>query len=169
MQQRAVRLVAVVTAGAVLLTACTRDRTPAGGDACASVLSFTEPALTITAVTGPDGRPVAEAVVVDWSVDRSSVLPDLRRSLADRPRWRPGWATSDTGLSTGLAVNTDGAVTCRVPCGYGSGTGPSVVVLRVPGARGVARAGATYRGQRPGCGGAFDDGTEVEVSLRLNR
>lgn len=142
---------------------------PTGRDVnCATVLSYTEPVLTVTQVQDADGDPVPEVVVTRYRHDGVPSLRELRWSIKSGTSWSPTQraATSESGLHAGLSLGPQGNVTCTVPCAFGSDPGTvELVVVTGDQQRSSRSIEVGYESQLPGCGGAYTDGTDVRLVL----
>ncbi|MDO9458253.1 hypothetical protein [Nocardioides sp.] len=131
-------------------------------------MSYMEPVLTITAVHDSGGRPVPQVEVVRYRRDGVPMLQQLRFDIEQGTSWSPerDTATFDAGLHSGLSLHGDGRVTCTVPCAFGSNPGTvDLGVVAQDGQRSARSLEVHHRGRRPGCGGALNDGTDVDLVL----
>jgi hypothetical protein len=157
-------LVAVAVVAALANASCA-DR---GAGACAAVVGYEEPVLTIDSAAGPDGRPVDTLALSRVRLDGQPIAGSLRDAVRSGRPWTPGTATTDADLHLGLAVAPDGSLSCRVPCGFGSNPGEITFTASAPGGLvATEHVSAEFDTRSSGCTVTFGGGTHVD--LRLSR
>jgi hypothetical protein len=141
---------------------------PEDAEVCSAVMSYAEPVLTIDSATRPDGAQVESFGMSRIKLDGRPITSDLLRAANNERAWS-GATSSSSSLHFGLEAGAGASITCRVPCGFGTMFGTVTFVETTRG--GLDKVGKLHRvrvdydSQHPGCGGALDDGTHIDLEL----